>query len=296
MATQADRRPFLRWPTGTFRRDGQARRASWNEWIAKFPSAALAASLIVAAVPDGTAAAQNATPTIQRSPPVSAEARKREEWRASIKHVPLPKNGCFTAAYPATNWKEVACGKAPAEPFMPAHGIRPAIVGAAEGDRSALTTGTIFSATGSFDMVTGVTSEKDAGANDNYSLQLNTNLFHTALCNGAADPMNCHGWQQFIFSNMPESINVHTNCSVIGGACAYMQYWLLNYGKSCPSGWMTVNNSDGEIDCGINSDNAVSIDRQPIGNLAQLELEGTASAISDTIFFVTADNQVYEIS
>jgi hypothetical protein len=65
---------------------------------------------------------------------------------------------------------------------------------------------------------------------------------------------------------------------------------LLDYGNSCPSGWTSY-----KKDCRINSDNAVTVDRQPIGNLGQLELEGTASAISDTVFFVAGD-QVYIMS
>src|ERR1700722_9179856 len=40
----------------------------------------------------------------------------------------------------------------------------------------------ISSATGSFDSVTGVTGETAAGMADNFSLQLNTNLFDTSVC------------------------------------------------------------------------------------------------------------------
>ena len=180
-----------------------ARLNSRNGWVTKILGAAVVATLSVASVQGGTALAQDAAMIVQKPLPGSADARRREEWRASIQRTPLPRNGCFTATYPATNWQEARCIKPPKAPFLQAHRVRPPIVGAISGDNSAQTIGTISAAVGSFDEVGGVTSEKDVGANNNYSLQLNTNKFTTGLCAGSANPM-CIGWQQFIFANMPE--------------------------------------------------------------------------------------------
>jgi hypothetical protein len=147
--------------------------------------------------------------------------------------------------FSATNWQEVPCGKGPAAPgapAAPARRARPFIndSNSNESDKSAQTTGAILSAEGSFDAVSGVTSERDAGANNNYDLQLNTSQFQNqvtkTLCTGAADRSRCKGWQQFIFSNFPASI-VFSGCSVIGGgACAYIQYWLVDYRLPLPVG------------------------------------------------------------
>jgi hypothetical protein len=99
-------------------------------------------------------------------------------------------------------------------------------------------TGHVSEAEGSFDIVTGVTSEcavqcpmgvcptnpTCAGAPANtYSLQLNTKPFTTQTCNGSPNPGNCQGWEQFIY---PSS----------GGGS--IQYWLENYGPAgtaCPT-------------------------------------------------------------
>ncbi len=48
-----------------------------------------------------------------------------------------------------------------------------------------VTSGAISSAIGSFKSVTGLQSESDGGNNNSFSLQLNTGLFTTSLCNGA---------------------------------------------------------------------------------------------------------------
>jgi hypothetical protein len=59
-------------------------------------------------------------------------------------------------------------------------------VGNKSGDVSVKGPGQFISqAVGSFDSVTGVTSESGAGKANAYSLQLNTNQFYTPLCNGA---------------------------------------------------------------------------------------------------------------
>src|ERR1700733_3553578 len=265
--------------------------------VAKILCAAVVSTLSVASAPGGTVLAQDASTIAQKPPPGSAEARRREEWRASIQRTPLPRNGCFTAAFPATNWQEVPCGKAPAGPATPARRATPFVdnSNSNESDNSAQTTGTILSAEGSFDAVSGVTSERDAGANNNYDLQLNTSQFQNqvtkALCAGAADPSRCKGWQQFIFANFPASINFH-GCSVFGGgACAFIEYVLVDYRNQCPSDWQNYGTS-----CYRRSDDAVSVRRQEVGGLGGLKLFGTAGGTSDIVAIVTADDVAQTLS
>src|SRR5208282_2671859 len=53
----------------------------------------------------------------------------------------------------------------------------------------------------------------------------------------------------------------------------WMQYWLINYNKTCPSGWNTYGG-----DCWTNSANATSVPVQPVSNLFNLTLTGNASS------------------
>ena len=45
-----------------------------------------------------------------------------QSWRAAIAHAPTPSKGCYTAAYPLTTWKKVACVAAPNRPYIPRSG------------------------------------------------------------------------------------------------------------------------------------------------------------------------------
>src|ERR1700692_979228 len=107
-------------------------------------------------------------------------------------------------------------------------------------DVSAQVSGHISEAVGSFDSVTGVTSESGTGpfsGPNAFTLQLNSNFFASPACSGAANPSNCRGWQQFIYANV--------SCP----HCAFIQYWLLGFGSTnCPSGWMSFNNG-GDDEC-----------------------------------------------
>jgi hypothetical protein len=118
--------------------------------------------------------------------------------------------------------------------------------------------GQISVAIGSFDSVSGVTSVTSMFGADDYSLQLNTNLFSTAICSGAGTPAQCVGWQQFVYTN---------NGCTSGNMqvpCAFMQYWLIGWGSTtCPAGgWIFFNNS-GDDECYM-STNAVGVPQQPI--------------------------------
>jgi hypothetical protein len=206
----------------------------------------------------------------------------KPDWRTKIVQVPLPHKGCFTATYPSLQWQEVACVTPPnvdEDPGPASGGLVPETVGGGDsGDYAAVrpTTGLISSATGSFLHVTGVTSERDSinGLADSYSLQLNTNNFTTTASVCTAHP-SCTGFQQFVFRNT--------------SGRAFMEYWLIAYNATCPTGW-TTHSLNGRTDCGLNS-SAMPFGSQPIGNLASLNLTGTATAGStDTVYIGTASS------
>ena len=206
--------------------------------------------------------APTAPPAISEPSPAQLEA-----WRAGMAQVPPPTTGCHTSSYPSTQWQEVPCTTPPELPYPPARGPRPSTVGNGN-DVSAKVTGTMSEAVGSFDSVTGVTSETgQVGGSggqvaNTFSLQLNTQFFHnTPACNSASNPSNCLGWEQFVYSNDNGSSGV-----------AFIQYWLINYNTTCPSGW---NTSGG--DCWKNGSNSVTVPRQAISNLSNLSLTGQAN-------------------
>jgi hypothetical protein len=224
------------------------------------------------AAKDGGTAATAAQPT----------AAQRDAWRASMAKVPLPKQGCFTAAYPKTQWQEVPCTKAPLRPYPPASGARPDIVGNGN-DIVAQVTGHISEAIGSFDSVSGVTTEAgQVGGTgpqvaNTFSLQLNSNFFTTTSCTGGAS--NCFGWQQFIYSN---------------AGTAFIQSWLGNWGTTaCPTtggpaplGWTYYP----PLKSCYGNSVAVAVPAQKIGNLGQMTLTGTASLGGNDSVMVLALN------
>jgi hypothetical protein len=126
--------------------------------------------------------------------------------------------------------------------------------------------GAFASAEGSFSSVTGVTNATAS----TFSLQLNTEPFTSAaVCAGSANPAQCQGWQQYVYSN---------------AGYAFIQYWLLNYGSpgtACPAGWNTY-----APHCWKNSVNSVGVPVQQITNLASLRLTGQAGATDTVIMWV----------
>jgi len=166
----------------------------------------------------------------------------------------------------------------------------------------------ITTAEGSFDSVTGVTSEsgnvysaddrcdlKHSNVPNAFSLQLNTNRFtnssnNVPACNGAASPAGCAGVQQFVFDNQ--------GCLDPSGnpkPCLFIYYFLLDYGKACPTGWTQPPGNSGEIDCTNNSDYAAPIPVQNIADLAKLNLTGRAEGGMDTVTLQTASDDVYAL-
>src|SRR5262249_47487781 len=90
----------------------------------------------------------------------------------------------------------------------------------------------------------------------------------------------CFGWQQFIFSN--------SQCGG-GVGCIFMQYWLVNHKSPCPAGWTFFGGSPTSASgCYRNSANTAPVSAQPIANLSQLRLTGTANASgNDTVVMTT---------
>jgi hypothetical protein len=210
-------------------------------------------------------------------------AKLRHDWHMSMVKVPLPKKkGTFEATYPKKVWKEVKYTIVPRpHPMLPRHiGPRPLTVGNGNNLCAQAPTGLISSATGSFDSVTGVTSESGqvngtgpAVANA-YSLQLNTNRFPSTV---AGSPAGCQGWEQFVFQN---DGGTSTNNLV------YIQYWLIGYGTTSPGlGW--TQDPRGLPNWYRNSTNISVVPNQPISNLAHLRLSGMVSATGDSYFFST---------
>jgi hypothetical protein len=115
--------------------------------------------------------------------------------------------------------------------------------------------GLITDAEGSFDKVEGVTSEESNGTPNAFSLQLNTNIFATTSCKDSPDPSSCSGWVQFVYSS--------------SGKYAFIQYWLIGYGSTCPDGWAP----DGDFNCSRNS-HGVNIPAMTIADLRHIKLYG----------------------
>jgi hypothetical protein len=197
-------------------------------------------------------------------------------WKQSIAKTPAPAAGCFSADFPSVQWRRISCTVAPLRPYVPRSGGTSRTVG--DGDDYAAVSGANLTsaATGSFPVVSGVTSEKNNGHSSEYSLQLNSNFFSgSKACAKAKKPASCLSWEQFVFSEEggPEA-----------GGLLFIQYWLIGFNKKCPSGWMTFGS-----DCFRNSDSAVNVPKQTIQQLGNLQLTGsTVSGGLDTIALTTA--------
>jgi hypothetical protein len=246
----------------------------------------------------------------------AAGSDRENRWSATLMHTPRPGKGCFEATYPEIQWSRVACGKAPAVPLSPRRGgatttgggtagggtaggvtgggLRGGVSGnsgaTGNGDAGAATVGggidfsadvpgLAAEAVGSFDAVSGVTSEVGGGTANAYTLQLNTQFFPTVTCSSGAS--GCVGWEQFVFLNdAPPSVGL-----------LFIQYWLLGYG-TCPSGWMSA---DGY--CYRNSATALEIPGQTIGTLGSIQLAGAAgTATSDDTAFLVIGNVLYSLT
>lgn len=165
-----------------------------------------------------------------------------EAWRRAVLKTPRPANGCVTATFPEQKWNEAACQTPPlhTKVFPPKRPgtTRSTIVGGAGPDFSAIGSGHITVAEGSFDPGSSVASECSvpcpsqvcptspscAGRPaNNFSLQLNSKTFMTSTCGASPTPTACLGWEQFVYES---------------GGGGFIQYWLEHYGPAgtlCPT-------------------------------------------------------------
>jgi hypothetical protein len=207
-------------------------------------------ALLVAAVGCAVAVSGSAVGAVASHGISSRGGPNPSQWRLAVLALPTPKQGCYSATYPVLRWNRVSCflpivaAGGPGQDLSPPHAVRPAQVGHGLDYEALAGSGSLISsATGSFKNVSSpitVTSETPhhqmtqiSGA---FMLQLNSNGFTTPACGTKA---GCFGWQQFFYDEQQDGV--------------YMQYWLMNYGTPCPTGWYP---QDG--DCFTNSPGAYS--------------------------------------
>jgi von Willebrand factor type D domain len=233
----------------------------------------LIAALLLFGVSQSTSGALTTAPAAKEAARI---AKTHAAWRQSMQELRVPHAGCFKARFPRVGWRDVSCVAPPRLPYPPKRGHRAFTVGNGN-DFAGRVSGPVMSAAeGSFDSVTGVTSETGqvGGAGGQvaniYSLQLNTDFFTTSVCGGSPNP-GCRGWEQFLYSSNAQAI--------------FIQYWLIRYNATCPAGWNTFMFS-GSTDtyCWRNGAGAATVARQPITNLINLRLGGSANVSgNDTV-------------
>ncbi len=204
------------------------------------------------------------------------------KWQLAMEQLRVPGKGCFTASFPRVAWIKAACKPGPRHPYPPVHGHRPQTVGNGT-DYSAQVAGVISSATGSFDTVSAGATEtgqqNGAGGQvaNTFSLQLNVAPFTTTACAGSGNPGGCQGWEQFLYSTTANEV--------------FLQYWLLHYDATCPSGWTKFTFSPGSTDvyCFINSSGStLSGGALTVAGLASTTLTGSAvTSGNDTVVMTT---------
>jgi hypothetical protein len=219
---------------------------SKRNWLAPVASAGAISLMLL-----GTSASAGASPVMTKT-----------QWQAAIARVSAPGSGCYNASYPKLQWHAVKCVTARNWRLAPSkvgNGV----------DYSAQVTGTISKATGTFKDVSSDISEKGqvdgtgSKITNAFTLQLNTEFFSgSPACSGSGDPSGCLAWQQFVYA--------YDGCT--GGAnCIFMQYWLINYDATCPSGWFTYSH-----DCYTNS-SAAAVSTVTAKDLASVSFYGSAA-------------------
>jgi hypothetical protein len=209
--------------------------------------------------------------------PVSAASQgplTMAAWQAEIGQVSTVGSGCFQAAFPALVWHAATCVTAPERPLAPAISTSrsgsPDAVGNGF-DYSAEVSGKITRATGTFTGVsakiseTGKVNNSGSAKPNEFSLQLNTEFFSgSPACKKASVPADCQAWQQFVYATDTNDV--------------FMQYWLIDYNTTCPSGWFT-SAGGGFIDCYTNSSaSTLSGGALTAKSLATLSLSGSAKS------------------
>lgn len=180
----------------------------------------------------GALAVAGSEPALASAP---QQALTPAQWQQAIAQPQGLSAGCYQVSYPSVAWSGVPCTAAPGIPLAPAAAPKgdasPALTVGDGNDDSAVVTGKISSATGSFADVSPTLTEKGTYGGEGpeikttYSLQLNSQFFKgSTACAPSPDP-TCQAWQQFVYSSYTNEV--------------FMQYWLITYDTLCPAGWNT---------------------------------------------------------
>jgi hypothetical protein len=132
---------------------------------------------------------------------------------------------------------------------------------------------------------TGINPNTHAAEANTFTLQLNSNFFSSPACKGHGSPSKCKGWEQFVYA---DSANENA---------VYMQYWLLDYNKTCPSGWTNGEPGATEISCYKNSKaGTLSGGRLTAAGLMGTTFEGSADVNgNDAVVMTTASGNATAI-
>jgi hypothetical protein len=175
-------------------------------------------------------------------PPATApKPEERKAWNARMLKVPAPKNGCFTAAYPDTEWREVECGRP--SPYRNLVGDGTDYVAQTSGNYISSSTGTFATPPSTAASETGQFLGSGPQVANLFTLQMNSqspvnssdgSIFNTPACGGV---LNCSGWQQFVFSQSQGPAPKPGQMSAEPGTTPglFVEYWLYNAGPTCPA-------------------------------------------------------------
>ena len=296
-----------------------------------------AVSLLVAGALDVRADSNDGIPartSIQPAPlePISAQpieitepaasAPDRKAWANTMHHAPAPKEGCFHATYPSTQWQAVPCAPAPGGHTIPLRKLdrkeggeegvgglgsstppysNDIVAQAPSGHFFSYVEGSFLSANPTTENGVGVPAYGGSGAlgANEYMLQINTNQSHTAACGTYS---YCTAWQQYLMAT--NTFVSFTGTSKTNESEVYIEYWLLNYGVDngtniCPSGFFDafpdpVGPGD---DCVQNTPGNVIYNGQiQITDLADLKLSASATAGGNDVAVATYGGQGYQAS
>ena len=213
-----------------------------------------------------------------------AQESRVDAWHRAMIDMPPDTHGCHELIHPSMEWEEVGCDEAKIGNSAYGRGVTDVapraqsarLVGVANDYLVRVKDGYFTQVTGSFENVIGVTSITDhalhqqPGTNpspDKWTLQLNTNLFHSPKCpegNGW-----CLAQQQTIYANQGQGSQ----------GALFIRYWLFGYdasgGTSCPSGWTSSGGS-----CFRNS-SVKSVAAVPVSDLEHVHLSGVSGPTSD---------------
>jgi len=306
-------KPALNPPITLASRSGELSRANRIALIASSSIKSCAMLVVLALTAVSTLAAQSATIGVAEQAQTMPDAQRPHDnltlapvhpglpigpiiispavWREFILATPLPQEACSTATYPDLQWQAVSCGPAysnaiaqqDSDAIAQQSRVQPHLVGF-EGDVVlGVQSNSILSAEGSFNSVTGVTSEESNGNRNSFSLQLNTNILVTTTCSSSPHPAGCHGGVQFVYDSSANH--------------ALIQYWLTNYGNSCPAGWRSDGSGDGG--CFRNS-HTVNTPGVTIADLVNMRLYGSIGGNfgnpTDDIVAIGIGNTFYAVA